>query len=368
MKKILISFIVLLSLFQSAFAEEGVFGDTSSVFPTQSKSLFLSLESTPQKVYVGQVFAVKLKAIAAQNNIDGLANTFSGASDVVVLNPQNAWESTGSNIYYNTFYFKITSKNAVMPRLSVSIVKNKEALESELISFTLPNIIQLKKEPSFSNVIAQTLSINKYKTTSFDSKNVIIVLEIEATGANLQDFALSEYAKSGIDSFSENNTTQKIYYYAIFPNYQKNFEFSYFDLPTNKFHKITLPITIENEEVSTQLGLNPKESIFEFYKSVAYGIFAFIFFLILLKKRRWYYLVLSLIFLALFFLDQNPLNNVQLKANSVLMILPTEKSTVFFTSDKQLPVEKLGERDNYIKILLPDGKIGWTARENIIKN
>ena len=50
------------------------------------------------------------------------------------------------------------------------------------------------------------------------------------------------------------------------------------------------------------------------------------------------------------------------------MILPMERSTVFFTSDKILDIEKLGERDNYIKILLPDGKIGWTDRENIIKN
>jgi len=365
MKKIFIFFIIVFALFQPAVAEESAFTGMSSAV---SKSLFLSLESMPQKVYVGQVFAVKFKAIAAQKNIDGLANTFSGASDVVVLNPQNTWESAGSNIYYNTFYFKITSKNATMPRLSVSIVQNKEALESELITLSVPTIIQLKKEPYFSNVIAQTLEINKYKTTSFDAKNVIIVLEIEATGANLHDFALNEYAKSGIDSFSEDNATQKIFYYAIFPNYQKNFDFSYFDLPTNKFHKISLPITIENEEVSTQLGLNPKESIFEFYKSVGYGVFAFIFFVFLLRKRRWYYLVLSLIFLALLFLDQNPLNNVQLKSNSILMILPTERSTVFFTSDKQLPVEKLAEYNNYIKILLPDGKIGWTQRENIIKN
>jgi hypothetical protein len=72
--------------------------------------------------------------------------------------------------------------------------------------------------------------------------------------------------------------------------------------------------------------------------------------------------------LALFFLDQNPLNNAKLKSNSTIRILPMDRSTVFFTNDKILDIEKLGERDNYIKILLPDGKIGWTERENIIKN
>ena len=45
-----------------------------------------------------------------------------------------------------------------------------------------------------------------------------------------------------------------------------------------------------------------------------------------------------------------------------------DHSTVFLTSDKILDIEKLGERENYIKFLLPDGKIGWTDRENIIKN
>ncbi|MCD8477407.1 MAG: hypothetical protein LRY68_05430 [Sulfurospirillum sp.] len=73
-------------------------------------------------------------------------------------------------------------------------------------------------------------------------------------------------------------------------------------------------------------------------------------------------------FLALYFLDQNPLNHVKLKVGSNIKILPMEHSTIFYTSEKILDVEKLGEREEYIKILFPDGKIGWTERENISKN
>ena len=362
MKQLLTLLALSLAFFASAFAAE------ESAFSGNSKSLFISVEESPSKVYVGQIFPVKLKAIVANDTIDGLGNTFSGATGVEVINPQNTWERSRDNTYSNTFYFKISSKTAVMPRLSVSLIQRQEALESEVITFNTPQLIQLKTDPLFSNVIAQSLTINKYKTTSFDAKNVIVVLEIETTGANLKDFALSGIAKSGIDSFSDTGTSQKIYYYAIVPNYQKSFDFTYFDLTSNKFNKITLPMTIENDEVSTQLGLNPKESIFEFYKTIGYGVLSFIFFVILIKRRRWYYLLLSLIFLALFFLDQNPLNNAKLKSNSSIMILPMERSTVFFTSDKILDIEKLGDRENYIKILLPDGKIGWTDRENIIKN
>jgi len=363
MKKFFTLLVLSLAFFTPTFAAE------ESAFSGRSKSIFLSVEEMPQKVYIGQIFPVKLKAIIANNKIDTISNTFTGANATEVLNPQNAWERLNNNTYTNTFYFKINAKTALMPRLSVSVIQEQEAVESEVITFNLPSqVVQLKQDPLFSNVIAKTLNVNKYKTTTFDSKNVIVVLEIETTGANLKDFSLSGVAKSGIDSFSDNGTSQKIYYYAILPNYQKSFDFTYFDLPGNKFNKISLPMVIESDEVSTQLGLNPKESIFEFYKSVAYAVAAFLFFVILLRRRRWYYFAISLFFLALFFLDRNPLNNAKLKANSSVMILPMEKSTVFFTSDKTLDIEKLGDREKYIKILLPDGKIGWTDRENIIKN
>ena len=347
------------------FLATSLLAEESSAFSGHSKSLFLSVEEMPKKVYVGQIFSVKIKAIVASNRIDGLNNTFSNAAHTEILNPQSPWERMQDNTYYNTLFFKVTSANASLPRISVSIVQQQEAIESDTLALPSPQFIQLKDDPFFSKVIAKSLTVNKHKTTTFDAKNVIVVLEIETTGANLRDFALSGIAKSGIDSYSDNGVSQKIYYYAILPNYQRSFDFTYFDLNSNKFNKISLPMNIESDEVSTQLGLNPKESIFEFYKTIAYGVLAFVFFVILLKKRRWYYLVIALVFLALFFLDKNPLNNVKLKSSSTVMILPTERSTVFFTSDKILDVEKLGERDNYVKILLPDGKIGWTDRENI---
>lgn len=361
MKNIFSLFILFHTLFSPLLAEE-------SVYENYSKSLFLSLENAPQKVYVGQIFPIKVKTIVAHTKIDDLKTTFSNLKNVDIINPDSPWESSANNTYYNTFYFKITQHTALLPTLSVALVQNQTLIESTALSLPIPTIIQLKKDALFSNVIANTLSVNKYKTTTFDAKNIITVLEIETTGANLKDFKLSEIAKSGIDSFSENGNSQKIYYYAVLPNYQKNFEFTYFDLPSNKFNKISLPLTIENEEVSTQLGLNPKESIFEFYKSIAYALAAFVFFFLFIFYRKWYFLLLSLLFLALYFWDQNPLNKVTLKTGSSMKILPMERSTIFYTSDKTLEVEKLGERETYIKILLPDGKIGWTERENISQN
>ena len=354
MKKLLL--FLLLCFTPLLFAENG------------SKSLFLSYEELPSKLYVGQLVPLKIKAIVTNPQFDTINAQFGKAIGTEVTNPNSKWELLETNTYETTFNVKILAASAQIPSITVNLMSKNQSIEKEVLMIAPLQAIQLKKEPSFSNVLAKTLSINKYKTTSYDTKNVMIVLEIEATGANLKDFNLSQIQKNGVDSYSENNGTQKIYYYAIIPNYQKTFEFTYFDLLGNKFHKISLPVVIENEEVSAQVGINPKESVFEFYKSVAYAVGGVLFFLHFLRKRKLIFFLPVVAFGLLFFLDQNPLNNVQLKANSILTILPSERSTIFFTSTQNAQVEKLAEYEDFIKVLLPDGKVGWTKRENIIKN
>jgi hypothetical protein len=360
MKKLFILWIVCIFFSLNAVAqqENGAF--------VSSESLFLSYEDLPSKLYTGQVFPVTLKAIVTHPEAHTIETTFEPSTHAVILNPNAQWESLGKSTFQTTFYIHLKAVTTALPKITVSLFSNKTSLESTSLLIPIPNVVNLKKEPFFSNVIAQNLSVLKYKTTTFDAKNAIIVLEIEANQANLKEFHLSGITKNGVDSYSENGTTQKIFYYAIIPNYQKSFEFSYFDLPSNKFKKLSLPVTIENEEVSTQLGLNPKESIFEFYKNIAYGALSVLFLLLLLKRRRVLYFIGMAVFATLFFLDKNPLNQVELKSNSTLMILPTERSTIFFTSKENVKVEKLAQRLHYTKILFPDGMIGWTNSENII--
>ncbi|WP_454991229.1 SH3 domain-containing protein, partial [Campylobacter rectus] len=54
-----------------------------------------------------------------------------------------------------------------------------------------------------------------------------------------------------------------------------------------------------------------------------------------------------------------------LKQNINVKILPTQNSSVFYTSKAQQKVEILGEREDYVKILLDDGKIGWVKKDDI---
>lgn len=131
MKQFITLILLSLALLVPSFAAE------ESAFSGRSKSLSFPLKRLLQKFIRIKYFLSNLKAIVANDKIDALSNTFSGASGVEVLNPQNPWERSRDNTYYNTFYFKINSKSVVMPRLSVSLI-DRQALESEVIALNTP--------------------------------------------------------------------------------------------------------------------------------------------------------------------------------------------------------------------------------------
>ena len=63
---------------------------------------------------------------------------------------------------------------------------------------------------------------------------------------------------------------------------------------------------------------------------------------------------------------KSPFSMITISADSRLRIVPTEKSTIFYTTNTPMQVERLGSRDEYIKVLLPTGEIGWIKEENVL--
>lgn len=218
------------------------------------------------------------------------------------------------------------------------------------------------------SVIASSLKVNKYKTTQFNDKNHIIVIEMEAKDSNLGDFKLNWVQKDGIDSFQDNLPFFKIFYYAIIPNYQKNFVFSYFNSEKNDFEKISLPIVVDADEVSTQIGLNPKESSLQAYKNGFYAFIILSFVVLFIRRRKFIYILLIVALLLLIFYDKTPINDIKIEPNTKVKILPTENSTIFHTIDRPMYAERLAVKKEYIKILLPNGKIGWIKEKSVIKD
>ena len=362
MKKLL----VLLFCFTSVIFAQSVYEsnesfetNSSTISQPKAQSIFLSYEETPSKVYVGELFAIKVKAIIANDDFEEITSSFQNSQNLEIINPDAKWQWFSDNIFYNTFYMKANDVTAKLPTMGLNIYQDSYKIDSEKLEAAVPSIIKLNGTKYFSGVIAKSLKIKKNKTTQFDDKNFIVVLEIEAEQANLNDFSLKWVTRDGIDSTHDNLPYFKIFYYAIVPDFTKEFIFTYFNSSTNKFEKLTIPIVVTDDKISTQVDLNPAQSSLQIYKDGAYGILALILIILIIRRRKIAYIIFLIILISFFIYDKNPLNSVKIESGSKIKILPTEKSTIFYVTNRTLYAQKLDSKDNYIKILLPNGKIGW---------
>jgi len=343
---------------------------TSDTIPLQgfAKSLFLSHDPLPERIYRNQIFAFTLKAIVARDDYKELETEFSHSDSVVVLNPQSPWVRESENVFRNTFYLKADRQNAQLPRTTLSLLDEGITIETDILFPKALNVVTLNHNALFSGVVAESLHVKRFKTSRFDAQHLIMVIELEGLLANLEDFSLQGISKGGADSFSENYPESKVFYFAIFEEHKNTIDFTYFDAQSNRFERVTLPVVLDEGDVSTQIGLNPKESPFQIYKNASILIIAALFLLLYAFRRKIIYLILGLLLCGYYAYSQSPFSHITLKADTRVRIIPTEKSTIFFTTDAPLQVEQLGKREEYLKILLPTGKIGWVKEEHVRKD
>jgi len=327
----------------------------------KAQSIFLSYENVPTNVFIGEMFSIKVKAIIASKDFEEITNSFKDSQNIQIINPDSSWQWYSDNIFYNTFYMKANNINAKLPSLSLNIYQDSHRIDTETLEATTPNIIKLNGTKLFSGVIAKSLKIKKNKTTQFDNKSYIVVLEIEAEQSNLGDFSLKWVTRDGIDSSSENIPFYKIFYYAIVPDFTKEFIFTYFNRVNNKFEKITIPIVVADQKISTQIDLNPAQSSLQIYKDGAYVFLVLLLIALYIKRRKISYIIFFIVLISFIVYEKNPLNSIKIDSGSKIKILPTKKSTIFYVTDRTLYAQKLDTKDNYTKILLPNGKIGWIS-------
>ena len=383
MKKILAIFLLFISfLFANEFTskENSAFesSDQKQISnPTKtyisSKNLYLSYINYPKHIYKNQRFEIEVKALITRKNYDYIQTRFLNAKNMTPLNPRQLWKrSDVSNTFINKFYFKAYESEFRMPDIEVKLYKGKTLIESRVITaldITFSEIA--KSDERFTSVIAKDFKVITSKTKQYTNKQALTIIDIEANNSNLEDFYIKGIDEQGITLIEDKYPFQHIIYYLVIPIHKKSIVFNYYNTSLNKFEKITVPVVLEDELVSTQTDLNPNNSSFEFYKKIAIGVFSLIFLILFIWKRKYIFLILFLILTIIFILFAMPNKTIKLKPNTVIYILPTKNSTIFQKVQNGAVVEDMKRKNGFVKIMFANGSnnfIGWVKEKDVIAN
>ena len=334
------------------------------------KELLLKATNVPKNVVIGEIFSVEIVA-DTQNDFEFEFETQLDETNIKWLNKKNfQWVKSEDNKYVGTFYLEATSIDAKTLKVSLDLKRNGENYQNSSINIFLPKLKELRSDENYNHIVADNLEVKKFKTTKFDDINNIMVVEIYGNNVDLSAFNIENKTilKQGVDTINGDFNSQSAYYFAVFKPNKKSLDFNYYNLKKAKFESFSLPVSVEDDDVSTQIGLNPKQSEFSTYKDVIIYSCAVIFILLAIWRRRLSYFFVAAIFIALGIYTYNPFGKAVLRPDISVSILPTKNSTIFYTSHKNENVEILDTKGDYSKILFADGKIGWVKKDNLVKN
>ncbi|ORI04038.1 SH3 domain-containing protein [Campylobacter concisus] len=334
------------------------------------KELLLKATNVPKNVVIGEIFSVEIVA-DTQNDFEFEFETQLDETNIKWLNKKNfQWVKSEDNKYVGTFYLEATSIDAKTLKVGLDLKRNGENYQSSSINIFLPKLKELRSDENYNHIVADNLEVKKFKTTKFDDINNIMVVEIYGNNVDLSAFNIENKTilKQGVDTINGDFNSQSAYYFAVFKPNKKSLDFNYYNLKKAKFESFSLPVSVEDDDVSTQIGLNPKQSEFSTYKDVTIYSCVVIFLLLAIWRRRLSYFFVAAVFIALGIYTYNPFGKAVLKPDISVSILPTKNSTIFYTSRKNENVEILDTKGDYSKILFADGKIGWVKKDNLVKN
>ncbi|OHD99210.1 MAG: hypothetical protein A3E21_06350 [Sulfurimonas sp. RIFCSPHIGHO2_12_FULL_36_9] len=332
------------------------------------KVIYLSYEKIPQRVIKGEIFKVTIKTLCVVKDFVDITYELSGSEGLKLLSDFPSRE-TDPKHYLETFYFLATSENAKLPNFKATLLDyNNKKYDTTTLEGEKLNVISLNPKSDFSNIIANSFDIVEYKTTSYDATYNIVVFVAAATNSNISALKLNGVYKQGIESVADSYLNSKITYYAIIDKRVENLAFSYFNIIKDKFIQINIPIIVNDDSVTTQSDLKPKDQSHEILKMGIATIVAIIAFLIILWKKQYIYLIFIIIPLVYVLYTGTPSKEICIKEGSSIYLLPVANGTIFETTSSQYNLQKEFEVKGWAKVQLRDKKIGWVKDEDICSN
>jgi len=362
-KLLSLSFIFIVTLFANDFNSTDE--NLSAIEIPKQKVLYLSFKEIPSRVLKGEIFPITIKTLSTVKNFQDISYEFTNYFGLKSLTEVPYREET-DKYYFDTFYFLSTSKYAKLPDITASLIsEDDKSYQKSTIYGSKINIVTLNPKKDFANIIADLFEIQEYKTTNFDQQHNIIVFTAIAKKSNLSAFKLNNVYKQGIESITDSIDLSKITYYAIISDKLENFEFSYFNLQKNRFITVNIPIVVDDDSVTTQTDLKPKNQSKEKLKMLVAASVAIIglFFLLLRKKYIYiFFIIIPLIYVGYLAI---PSKSICIKKGSKIHLLPVYNGTIFETTTSEYSLLKEGSVKNFTKVKLQNDRIGWVKNEDI---
>jgi len=343
---------------------------TTSLFSNEeieSKELYLEYDSYPNRVFTGQNFEIKLKALILKDpdSYDKIVTTFTSEENITLLSTDVNWVKNKSSEYITTINYKIYDEEFILPKITLALSKDEEIVD--FISVESPEIKYEKiavNQKLFSNVIAKKLEVLTAKTKQYTNNILHTTINIKAIDSNLEDFQLNSYEEEqGINSLNNNYPEQNLYYYVMIPSHTKEIKFNYYNTSTKEFVLMNIPIILDEELVSTQTELNPYNSSILIYKQVSAGILLCIFILLFVFTKKNIHLIFVTIAIGLLAYLFMPNKKILLNKGINVYILPANNSTIFKRLESKKIVEIINEDNEFIKILFENESIGWIKKD-----
>ncbi len=360
MQRLLALFLLCIALLG---AEEPFdYSDTPHIDQT---SLYSSYERLPESLFKGELFTITLKTLSTETHFDAITYRMEGGEGVRLLS-ETPQERTEGPFFYHTFSFVATGQRIKTPDIIVSLVYSAHH-SNELIRLEGRNIdvIALNPPEDYCGVIAEYLTIERYKANPYDDTQNIVLFDASLIQGDLGSFRLPHIAQQGFESNQSTPHVTRFSYYAIMPKNSDLIEFSFFERRSGRFQKRVVPVIVDDDSVSTQSDLKPRDHRHTELKLYAALGASVLFLLLVLQRRKIIYILALLLSGGYALWIAGPIEQVCVRAQSPIYLLPMRGGTVFEVTQEERQYEREGRVEGYIKIKLPSNQIGWIQHEDL---
>lgn len=327
--------------------------------------LVLTSQIKEKSIYIYQPFTLNLTA-NTDKVLDFDMNLTMRSTDITWLNPKPLWKKKSAGIYETTIHLIASSAQSNIDALTLTLKRNGIFFQNKTIKPDLPKIKNIQLRTDFANFVGENLEIKMVKSSKFNEYSNLTTIELVSKNGNLSLFQIpGEFQKQGFDSLKGDYKNQTGIYFIISDNNKTNINFSYYDYTQNIFKELNLDIKVQDNDLSTQVPLNPKEGEFRLYKELSIYIAIILFLLLFIWKKSYYSFIIAVAFIAYAIYDNKPFSEAKLKANSKIRILPMPNSTIFAIAAKEQNVKIITKNENFTKIILQNETIGWVENESI---